>query len=421
MRKQFRETGRIAGRVLVLALVALIGVVVLRPKPPRPPTTVTSIAELETYLEALTAFGTPPGLSLIVVKDGRVVYERGFGLADGPRQIAATAETSYGWWSMTKLVTAAAILQLHEEDKLNIDDPVEDYLPFFKVSSHAQSSRPITIRDVLNHSAGIPNNVPALVGWIHHADQSPLDQTAYLSKILPAYATLAFEPGDHGEYTNVGYMVLGAVIEAASGEAYDDYVRTHLLEPLGMHCTDFVFNEACSPPAVASHPWLSIESVALPFLVKEWGSYVRETTNGRMWLKPFYANSHPPTGLIGPVSDAGRFVAAMLNGGHLDGQRILAPETVRMMIHESHVLGLGGEADTYPGMHYGLGWHIVPEGERLRIQHRGGGPGFGSEMRLYPDEGLGMVVMANDTTYDRDAILDLVAQLDWSQRTVDAS
>jgi CubicO group peptidase (beta-lactamase class C family) len=84
-----------------------------------------------------------------------------------------------------------------------------------------------------------------------------------------------------------------------------------------------------------------------------------------------------------------------------------------MMIHDSHVPGRGGEADTYPGMRYGLGWHIVPERGRLRIQHRGGGPGFGSEMRLYPDEGLGMVVMANDTTYDRDAILDLAAQLDW--------
>jgi CubicO group peptidase (beta-lactamase class C family) len=92
----------------------------------------------------------------------------------------------------------------------------------------------------------------------------------------------------------------------------------------------------------------------------------------------------------------------------------LSSESVRMMIHDSHIMGRGGEADTYPGMQYGLGWHIVPEGERLRIQHRGGGPGFGSEMRLYPEERLGMVVIANDTTYDRDAILDLAAQLDWA-------
>ena len=153
----------------------------------------------------------------------------------------------------------------------------------------------------------------------------------------------------------------------------------------------------------------------LPFLVTRWSSYVRETTGGRMWLKRFYANSAPPTGLIGPATDAARFAAAILNGGELEGRRILSPESVRAMIHDSQVPGRGGEADIYPGMRYGLGWHIVPEGERLRAQHRGGGPGFGSEMRLYPDEGLGLVVIANDTTYDRDAILDLAARLNWSR------
>jgi CubicO group peptidase (beta-lactamase class C family) len=352
---------------------------------------------------------------LAVLKDGRLVYARGFGNADTPRGLAATGATSYGWWSMTKLMTAAAILQLQEQGKLSIDDPVTKHLPFFAVSYPSAASRPVTIRDLLNHSSGIPNNVPALIGWIHHAEEPPLNQTAYLQSILPAYSTLAFEPGDHGEYTNVGYMVLGDVIEAASGEPYQEYVRAHLLRPLDMGCTDFIFAATgCAEAATASHPWLSIESAALPFLVKDWGSYVRETTGGRMWLYPFYANSAPPTGLIGPATDASRFVAAILNGGELDGQRILSPKSVRMMIHDSHVLGKAGESDTYPGMSYGLGWHVVPEGARLRIQHRGGGPGFGTEMRVYPEEGLGMVVMANDTTYDRDAILDLVAQLDWS-------
>jgi D-alanyl-D-alanine carboxypeptidase len=415
MRRKLTTTGRIAGGIIALALVAVAGVMLMRPKPPRPPTTVTSVAELEAYLHTLTAFGTPPGLSLVVVKDGAVVYQRGFGLADGPRHVAATPQTVYGWWSMTKLVTAAAVLQLQEQGKLNIDDEVARYLPFFTVASPSASRQPITIRQLLNHSSGIPNNAPALVGWIHHTDQPRLDQSAYLAQVLPDYARLRFEPGDHGEYTNVGYMVLGAVIEAASGQTYEDYVRENLLVPLGMRQTDFVYTDAMLPhAAVASHPWLSMESAALPFLVTNWGSYVRETTDGRMWLNRFYANSAPPTGLIGPATDAARFMAAILNTGELNGQRILSSESVRMMIHDSHVLGHGGEADIYPGMHYGLGWHIVPEGERLRIQHRGGGPGFGSEMRLYPDERLGMVVIANDTTYDRDAILDLAAQLDWA-------
>jgi CubicO group peptidase (beta-lactamase class C family) len=415
MRYASHRTRRAIGRGVVVALIAALGVAIFRPKPPRPPTSISSVAELEAYLLALTSYGTPPGLSLAVLKDGRLVYARGFGNADTPRGLAATAATSYGWWSMTKLMTAVAILQLQEQGKLSIDDPVTKHLPFFAVSYPSAASRPVMIRDLLNHSSGIPNNVPALIGWIHHAEEPPLDQTAYLQSILPAYSTLAFEPGDHGEYTNVGYMVLGAVIEAASGEPYQEYVRAHLLRPLDMGCTDFIFAATgCAEAATASHPWLSIESAALPFLVKDWGSYVRETTGGRMWLYPFYANSAPPTGLIGSATDASRFVAAILNGGELDGQRILSPKSVRMMIHDSHVPGRAGESDTYPGMSYGLGWHVVPEGARLRIQHRGGGPGFGTEMRVYPEEGLGMVVMANDTTYDRDAILDLVAQLDWS-------
>jgi CubicO group peptidase (beta-lactamase class C family) len=411
--------GRIVGGICALALISIAGVLLFRPKPPQPPEHITSIAELDAYLNALTAFGTPPGLSLVVVKDGRVVYQRGVGMADGPKQIAATPATVYGWWSMTKIFTAAAVFQLQEQGKLHLDDPVAKYLPFFAVTNPAADSRTITIRNLLNHSSGIPNNVPALVGWIHHTDQPQLDQTTYVAQVLPAYAKLRFAPGDHGEYTNVGYMVLGAVIEAASGQSYADYVRAHLLRPLGMRQTDFVYTNAMLPhAAVASHPWASMESALLPFLVDHWSSYVRETTDGRMWLNRFYANAAPPTGLIGSATDAARFVAAILNNGELEGQRILKPETVQMMIHDSHVLGRGGEADIYPGMSYGLGWHIVPEGDRLRVQHRGGGPGFGSEMRVYPNEGLGMVVIANDTTYDRDAILDLAAQLDWAQALV---
>jgi D-alanyl-D-alanine carboxypeptidase len=415
MRRKLKTTGRILGGIVALALVAVAGVTLLRPKPPRPPTTVASVADLEAYLHALTAFGAPPGLSLVVVKDGAIVYQRAFGLADGPKHIAATSETVYGWWSMTKLVTAVAVLQFQEQGKLNIDDPVADHLPFFTVAYPAAASQPITIRQLLNHSSGIPNNAPALVGWIHHVDQPRLDQSAYIAQILPEYAKPTFAPGDHGEYTNVGYMVLGALIEAASGQIYEEYVRERVLRPLGMRQTDFVYTKTMLPnAAVASHPWLSMETAALPVLVKNWSSYVRETTDGRMWLNRFYANSAPPTGLIGPATDAARFMSAMLNAGELEGQRILSPESVRIMIHDSHIMGRGGEADIYPGMQYGLGWHIVPEGERLRIQHRGGGPGFGSEMRLYPNEGLGLVVIANDTTYDRDAILDLAAQLDWA-------
>ena len=112
MRYASHRTRRVIGRGVVVALIAALGVAILRPKPPRPPASISGVAELEAYLLALTSYGTPPGLSLAVVKDGHLVHARGFGQADTPRGLAATADTSYGWWSMTKLVTAAAILQL---------------------------------------------------------------------------------------------------------------------------------------------------------------------------------------------------------------------------------------------------------------------------------------------------------------------
>src|SRR4051794_38819570 len=134
MRSKLSKRSRIVGGVCALALIMVASVALLRPNPPQPPAHVASVADLDAYLGALTTFGTPPGLSLVVIKDGWVVYQRGFGLADGPKHIAATPETVYGWWSMTKLLTASAIFQLQEQGKLNIDDPVTKYLPFFAVT-----------------------------------------------------------------------------------------------------------------------------------------------------------------------------------------------------------------------------------------------------------------------------------------------
>lgn len=91
-----------------------------------------TIVELETYLHALVESGKPPGMSLIVVKDGKIIYEKGFGWADEPRGIASTSESVYHWWSLTKITTAIAVLQLQEQGKLQLEDSVRKYLPVFQ-------------------------------------------------------------------------------------------------------------------------------------------------------------------------------------------------------------------------------------------------------------------------------------------------
>lgn len=406
------KTAIILGSIILVLGIIAGGYILLRPRPPEPPATVTSIAEAEAYVEALVDFGTPPGLSLVVVKKGVIVYSKAFGLADGPNQIPATPETVYKWWSTTKIATAIAILQLHERGQLNIDDPVVDYLPFFAVTYPSDSSEVVTIRHVLNHSSGMPDNFPEVVAWMHLEEEPPLDQTALLERVFPDYAELKFEPGDHAEYSNVGYMVLGAIIEAVSEQRYEEYIVEAILQPLGMINTNFIYtDEMLAHAAVGSHPFISLESALLPFFYDDLDAYIRERADGKLWFNRFYADSNPPTGLIGPATDLARLLMAFQNQGELDGVHILTPETVALMINESHVASVDTGQTDAPVQ--GLGWHVYePEG-RMYIAHGGGGPGFGSDMRLYPEEALGLIVFANDTTYDRAAILDLFASLDW--------
>ena len=234
----------------------------------------------------------------MAVKDGALVYSKGFGLADGPNNIPATPDTVYRWWSTTKIPTAIAILQLHERNLLDIDDPVADYLPFFDVVYPSDDSEIITIRHLLNHSSGLPDNMPEVVGWFHTVDEPQLDQTALLEEVFPDYAELIFEPGDHAEYTNVGYMTLGAIIEAVSGQTYEDYVVEQVFQPLRMNQSNFVYTDEMLPyAAVGSHPQISIESVLLRFLYDNLDEFIRERTDGKIWFNRLYADSDPPTGV----------------------------------------------------------------------------------------------------------------------------
>ena len=111
------------------------------PHPPATPKEVKDMAQMEAYLEKLVASGNPPGLSIAVVKNGQIVYNRAFGMADAPRNKPATVNTVYHWWSMTKIPTAIAILQLYERGQLQLDDPVEEYLPWFRVQYPANPSQ----------------------------------------------------------------------------------------------------------------------------------------------------------------------------------------------------------------------------------------------------------------------------------------
>lgn len=394
---------------LLILLIFAIGLVLFWPKAPQSPDAVKDITDLELYLEKLVDFGTPPGMSLVVVSKDSILYKKGFGWADKPREIRASPETVYHWWSITKIVTAMAILQLQEEGKLQLDDPVAKYLPFYKVKYRSDTNKVISIRNLLNHSSGMPDAGFKIMSWIHHEGEPHVNQTSMAKEVFPDFSDLEFEPGTNFAYTNVGYMILGALIEKITNLTYENYVRQNILDPLGMKHTDFIYTEEMKPfEAAGSHPLFDSWTPLVPFIA---GSYIRETCGNHIWLKHVYTDQTPPSGLIGSASDAARLVRAYLNHGVLDSIRILSEKSLAIMTYDSYMKKIDD-----PGIEFGrqgIGWQIYKGPDGLIIQHSGGGIGFNTVMEIHPDKKLGFVLFSNDTKCEGWRIVQLASGLNW--------
>lgn len=402
---------RISALLLGACLIALLGILFWHFAQESAPSEVRTLDELEHYLNDLVASGDPPALSIGVVKDGEIVYLRAFGKADGPNRIAATPETLFRWWSLTKILTAVAIFQLSEKGDLELNDKVTDHLPFFEPVFASETDQPLTIGHLLNHSSGIPEAGLKTYSWIHSGKSSP-SQTVFAGEVVPKHARLQFEPGTKGIYSNLNYVLLGAVIEAASGIDYRAYVAENILKPLRMSSTVFDLDCRLEPwTAYGSHPVLSFQSILLPAL----GSFpdgIREIADGQIWLERLQFDATACGSLIGPATDAVRFMQAYLDEGTLEAVRILSRESVMLMTDGLHVsAGRSRASRSYPDMKHGAAWFIIPGRDSEYLQHTGFGPGFAAIMRLYPESDLGIVILSNGAGLDRSRTVDLLARL----------
>ena len=393
--------------VLGLIVVALLPFVLFTPRAPKVPPHIDSVDRLEAYLSDLTARETPPALDIVVIKNGAVAYSKAFGVADGPSHMPATPDSIYHYWSVTKLFTATATMQLVEDGKLRLDDFVTKYVPAFLTTNKSGTTAGITVRQLLDHTSGMKNLAPThLVGWIHHLEDPPVNQTALVAQRMAWYRTLATDPGRTGAYSNAGYIVLGAVIESAAGQPFEDFVRERILTPLAMSCTDFIYREDLRARAVTgTHPLFHIFTPLLLLIHHDWFSHwVTKIDNRRMWLSPLYTDYTGPTGLIGTGPDLARFGQAFLAGGELGGRRILTAETVKTMLDEGYGANTGPDKDRM-----GLGWHWWNEAPIPFKGHGGDGPGFGAQLAIFPAQKMVVVILANDTLIDRVGLTKLVA------------
>ena len=173
----------------------------------------------------IAAHADVPGLAVAITKDGKIIYERGFGWADRERGLRATPNTPFALASVSKSITSTAIMQLFERGRLNLDAPVNDYLGSAKVHSPHWNAAESTVRRVMSHTGGLTT----FTRWCG-SDRSACN----LDREIRNYGILVWRPGDLFDYSNLGFGILGEVIARVSGSEYDSYLKKNIFTPLGM-------------------------------------------------------------------------------------------------------------------------------------------------------------------------------------------
>ena len=337
-------------------------------------------------VEDATARRAPPGLAAAVVGAGGAAELITSGLADIGTLRPVTAQTTFLWFSMTKIVTATAAMMLADRGALDLDAPVIEHVPELRVLRGPGSL--ITARHLLAHSSGLANPPP--IRWVRPAGAPPPDARAFLARLLHRHRRLRSHPGDTAAYSNLGYLVLGELIASCAGQPFCQFVQRELLVPLGMNRTGF--EHARAPADIATGYWRLPPGgqTALRLLLPP--GIVGQRTDGLVAFRPFYVNGPPYGGLVGDVHDAARFLALHLGGGAARGQRLLSAESTVAM----RTLTTKGTKLTT-----GLGWwrrHEADDGSGL-VEHLGGGGAYRNLIRLYPASGWAVVMFGNLTNY----------------------
>lgn len=351
-------------------------------------------------VEATLARHHIPGMSLAITSPERLLFASGFGHADLADGSPATESTQYLWFSLTKIATATAAMRLFDLGKLDVSQPISDFVPGYRTGN----GRSPTVRQLLNHTAGVANPIP--VRWVRPADQPAPQPRDFLDALLARHGTPKYAVGGAARYSNLGYLILAEVIAQASGRPFTEFVTDAVLHPLAMDHTGFTYPTLQG----AATGYVRVPKVATPVMRRLLPTGIVGERIGRYTsLKPFLVNGAGYGGLVGNVTDASRLAAMHLADGILDGNRILAPETARMM-----------RTITAPGKPFdvGIGWFRKPAaGNTSAVEHLGAGGGFYNALRLYPGLGLGVVAMTNTTSaWDHATLFDTIARLDWSER-----
>lgn len=325
----------------------------------------TLAEEMSAYLGRLFTADVFSG-AVLVAREGEPIFAEAVGLADADRGIANTMDTRFNLGSMNKMFTSVAIATLQESGKLDFSDPIALHLPDYPT----EVAEKVTIHHLLTHTSGLGD----FFGPRYEQEKESLYTLQdYLGLFVDE--SLRFEPGDRHEYSNAGFIVLGLVIEAVSGQDYFDYVREHVFEPAGMNRTDSFERDAATPDLAIGY------TLVLP------------PDREDLTLADVLAPRQPNDGFLSPrgTSAGGGYstVGDLLAFDRaLRSDILLKPETVATLIE-------GKVATFRPEVRYGYGFVDDRSGSERIVGHTGGAPGINAALDMYWDLDATVIALAN--------------------------
>ncbi len=356
--------------LLVSAVLASIHQVAAKPASAKPASSCSSYDAIDAYIEQQMRRLSLPGVSLAIVEGNQIVHLRGFGRAR-PGGETPSAQTPFFIGSLTKSFTALAVMQLVEVGKIELDQAVQCYLPWFRVAD-PQASAQMTVRHLLNQTSGLPMSVGMIA--LANFDSRP-DATARQAHALSTLV-LAHPVGSVCEYSNWNYNLLGLIIEAVSGELYADYIQDHIFNPLGMNHTYTSKDVAKQNGLAVGHRyWFGIP-IAAPNL-------------------PVPRGSLPSGQIISTVEDMAHYLIAHLNGGRYCDVQILSEAGINELHHGAAEYSMWGVS----AGRYAMGWFDDKIGQMQILSHGGNVPDFSAYMALLPDQKKGVVLLVNADHY----------------------
>ena len=321
------------------------------------------LTELEHEIEARMKAGHVPGLSLAAIQNGEIVYARGFGVASVETGLAVTPDTLFRIGSITKSMTATAVMRLVEAGKLELDRPVREYVPRLTFSDESATER-ITLRRLLSHSAGLPTD------YAPYGRRDPGALEAYVRERMAGYPFIA-PPGKLYAYSNPGVRLAGLVAQVAGGRPYTELMQELVFDPLDMKRTTFDPTVAMTYPLAQSHELAGDGSVRVQH---------RFADN---------AGTYPSGMAMSTSLDLLNFASMLMNGGRFRHRQILSTKSAAEMQTV--------QTDRYTVTDGGYGFGLAVDSYRglRRVSHNGSISSFGSRVAMIPDSGVAVVILLN--------------------------